>query len=366
MNGTDSPDGRLTIAHYFLFLLLFVSLFTCYRMIRPYLDPVIMALILAGLSGPVYRWLEKKTRGRTNLAALLCCIILTLVIVVPFMIMLSVIISQGIDSFEAINRWLAEGNLQRLAQTPLVTTVIGMLHRYLPDEVLKDLSIQGLAFRLSSAAGKALVSQSGRLIGNISIIVGKFFLMIFVFFFALKDGEKIYSYVLHISPLSKKQEDILVEKIKDVAKSAILGSLVTAVAQGAAGGIAFAICGLPGFFWGAAMAFSSLVPVVGTALVWGPAAVYLFLSGSTGLSIFMLVWCIAVVGAIDNFLRPVFMKGGAGMSTVVIFFAILGGIHHFGLSGLIYGPLVFGITMVLLYCYDLEFRSFLKKQDSAS
>ena len=156
-------------------------------------------------------------------------------------------------------------------------------------------------------------------------------------------------------------------KIKDVSQSALLGTFVTAIAQGAAGGLAFWITGLPGLFWGTAMAFASLIPLVGTALVWGPAVIYLlFISNEphhVGFGIFMFLWSIIVVGPIDNFVRPLFMSGSGDMSTVLIFFAILGGINYFGLIGLLYGPLLFGLAIVLMYIYNLEFEEFLNYQD---
>lgn len=365
MKEKPSSHAKLTIAHYFLFFLLFVSLFASYKMISPYLGSIILALIFAAMAKPVYQWFVEKSGGRENLSAALVCLLLTLLIVVPCMIMLSVIIAQGIDSVEAIHRWVEAGNLARLKDAPLVRTAVDLMHRYLPPNILEGVNLQSLAIQISSTAGKLLMSQSGQIIGNISFVAVKFFLMIFVFFFVLKDQQRLYDYIFHLLPMSARHETILIQKMKDVSRSAILGSFVTAVAQGMAGGIAFAVCGLPGFFWGAVMAFSSLIPVVGTALVWVPAAAYLLISGASGLGLFLIIWCVVVVGMIDNFLRPLFMRSGAGMSTVVIFFAILGGIHLFGLIGLIFGPLIFGITMVLLYIYTLEFEAFLTEQDRA-
>ena len=112
------------------------------------------------------------------------------------------------------------------------------------------------------------------------------------------------------------------------------------------------------------MAFSSLIPVVGTALIWLPAALYLFLTGDTGWAIFMLAWGVVVVGSIDNFLRPLFMQG-ASMTTVVVFFSLLGGLQVFGLIGLVYGPIVFAITLVLFKLYEKEFSGFLDQQDNS-
>ncbi|MEW6079968.1 MAG: AI-2E family transporter [Thermodesulfobacteriota bacterium] len=365
MTDAPNPIRQFNIGHYFLVFLIVVALFFCWQIMKPYIDPVIIALILAALTSPVNTWLLKRFRGKENLAALASCFLLIIVIVVPAVILLSLVIRQGIHSVSAIQHWIAAGNLNRVMDSPLITRVMALANQYLPGNILENIDLGSAAMQVSSSAGKWLVSKGGYFIGNISLAAGKFFIMVFVFFFAVKDRKRIIDYVLHLIPLSTEHEKILANKIKDVARSALLGSLVTALAQGAAGGTAFAICGLPGFFWGAVMAFASLIPVVGTALVWVPAAGFLLVSGHWGYALFMTLWCVLVVGMIDNLVRPLFMSGGAGMSTVLIFFSILGGISYFGLTGILYGPLVFGITMVLLYIYDLEFKVFLARQDES-
>jgi len=365
MDQPQTPRKQLNVGHYFLVFLIVLSLYFCWRIMEPYIDPVLIALILATLTSPVNDWLVRRLRGRKNLAALASCFLLIMVIVVPVAIILSVVIRQGIHSLAAIQQWIAAGNLETLMSSRLVTRALELSDKYLPVNIMENVDLAAAVMQISSSSGKWLVSKGGYFIGNISLIAGKFFIMIFVFFFAVKDRQRIVAYVLHIIPLSSEHETILVNKIKDVARSAILGSFVTALAQGAAGGLAFAICGLPGFFWGAVMAFASLIPMVGTALIWVPAVGYLVLSGAWGYALFMTVWCVLIVGMIDNLLRPIFMSGSAGMSTVLIFFSILGGIGYFGLTGLLYGPLVFGITMVLLYIYNLEFEVFLAQQDKS-
>ncbi len=334
-------------------------------MMRGYLDPVIIAVILAVLCNPAYQWLKTKCRGRKKTAALLSCLLLIMVIIIPLTLVFLAVIKQGILSFNAINQWVSQGNIERLAQTPFVSKMMTLSQTYIKESLLKGVDLNGIMITVSSHAGELLMNQGKYLIANISAVVGKFFLMTFVFFFAIQEQEKNFQYISHLIPLSSAQERIVVTKIKAVAKSALLGTLVTSMSQGIAGGIAFTICGLPGIFWGAVMAFASLIPVVGTALIWVPAALWLFISGSWGYGIFMVLWSAVVVGMIDNLVRPLFMKGSADMSTLLIFFSILGGINYFGLTGLLYGPMVFGLTLVLLYIYDLEFRTFLDHQDQA-
>ena len=308
--------------------------------------------------------------GAKNRSAIVSCLFLTIVVVLPLLVVLLSVIQQGIYSFSAMYHWVEAGNIQELIKHPIVIKLLGWFRGVLPDVKkvfpdidLETIQVKNLAMNLSASFGKMLIDQGGNLAGNITGMIGKFFLMLFCFFFFIRDEKKIVDYILHLIPLSSVQEDKIISKMKTVARSALLGTFVTAFAQGTAGGFAFWIAGLPGLFWGMVMAFASLIPMVGTSLVWIPAAVFLFITGHWGYGLFMIIWCVIVVGGLDNLVRPLFMQGSADMSTLLIFFAILGGIHAFGLLGLLYGPLLFGLAMVLLYIYEIEYSTFLDRQD---
>lgn len=362
---------HLNHGHYFLFFLLFLSLFTSYKLIQPYLNPIILAGILAIMLRPFHEKLVQWTRGRKNIAAFLTCTLLTLIVMIPLLFLLFALIQQGIQSFNAIYDWVAQEKYRTLIEHPLLDDLVDAVQEYLPsihklfpDFELTNLQLDKLVLQLSSTTGKYLLNQGGMLVSNLSAIAMQFFLMLFVLFFFLRDQDVIFKTILHLSPLSDSQEREILSKVEAVAKSVFLGTFVTGLAQGFAGGVAFSIAQLPGLFWGTVMAFASLIPVVGTALIWVPASVYLFLSGHWGYGIFMVLWCALIVGMLDNFVRPLFMKGaGNNMSTLVIFLAVLGGLKYFGLIGLLYGPLLIGLTIVFLYIYSLEFEPFLTQQD---
>lgn len=363
--------AQLNYGHYFLFFLLFVSLFISYKLIQPYLNPIILAGILAILLHPIYEKFLHWTRGRKNLAAFLACTLLTLVVVIPLMFLFFSLIQQGVQSFNAIYDWVAQEKYNALLKHPLLDDLIVTAQEYLPnvqklfpDFELTNIQLDKLLLQFSSTTGKYLLNQGGMLVSNLSAIVMQFFLMLFVLFFLLRDKDTIFEAILHLIPLSSTQERQILSRIETVAKSVFLGTFVTGIVQGVAGGVAFSIANLPGLFWGTVMAFASLIPVVGTALIWVPASIYLFLSGRWGYGIFMVLWCSIIVGMSDNFVRPLFMKGaGSNMSMLLIFLAILGGLNYFGLMGLLYGPLMIGLTVVLLYMYSLEFETFLTHQD---
>lgn len=369
---SESPQKmQFTQAHYFLFFLLFLSLFACYKIIQPYIHPFILAILLAVMLQPIYRKIEWLVRGRKNLAAFLLCSLLTLVVAIPLTFLVFALIQQGVQSFNNIYDWVSAGEYKHILESPVIIKMTKFFDQYVPDIQkffpdfnLNNIRLDQLALQASSTIGKQLLNQGGQLFGNITALVGKFFLMLFAFFFIVRDQEKIFAAILHLIPLSASHEHEIVVKVKSVAQSALLGTFATAVAQGILGGIAFQISGLPGLFWGTMMAFTSLIPLVGTSLIWLPASLYLFLSGHWGYGIFMVLWCAIFVGLIDNILRPLFMKeSGGGMGTLLIFFSILGGINYFGLIGLLYGPLIVGLTLVFLYIYNIEFGAFLNQQD---
>ncbi|OQY12103.1 MAG: hypothetical protein B6I31_03695 [Desulfobacteraceae bacterium 4572_19] len=369
---TSHSARTIEPAHYFLLAILFITMFSCYTMIKPYLNPIIFAFILSIVFFPIHEKIETLMKGKKNKAALLSCTLLTFVVVIPVVFILILVIQEGVRSFTSMYDWFAAGNIEGVLKMPFVVKIKTFFESYLPefqklfpDFDIKSLELRTTLLKYSSMAGQKLISQSGNIIGNISALILSFFLMIFVFFFVVRDYKKIFKTIFHLIPLSTSYEKKILNKIKDVSKSVILGTLVTAVAQGVAGGIAFWIVGIPAFFWGTIIAFASLIPLVGTAIIWVPAAIYLFISGHWGHGIFLCLWCIIIVGMIDNIVRPLFMQGAANMSTVLIFFALLGGLKQFGLIGLLYGPLIFGLAIVLLYLYNQEFDSFLNHQDKS-
>ena len=214
----------------------------------------------------------------------------------------------------------------------------------------------------NKSLGKFILSWSTALLGNAPGMVIQFALLVLLVFYLFRDGQVILARLEHLSPLAKEQEEKLIRRVRTLASSVVLANIGTAAAQGIAGGIGLWIAGISPFFWGTTMAFTSLIPVVGTALVWAPAACYLLLVGSWGKALFLVLWGALVIGSIDNFLRPILMKGEGEISSIYLFFAILGGINLFGIVGILYGPLILGVVDILLHLYELEYGDFLANE----
>lgn len=346
-----------------LIAILLLVLWLAYRVVRPYLDPILLAVVLAALLHPFFCWLRAKLGDRANLAALLTCAMVLLILLGPVALLGGELIRQGITSLHAIQEWVASGGLERALASGPVARLEHFLAVLVPGLDVGRFDLAGTLTSSSSAGAAWLLKTGGGLLGRAGMVAGKLLLMIFVLFYFLRDGEQLLDATLHLVPLDRSQEERLIARFKNVSRSAILGALGTAVAQGIAGGVGLAIVGIPGLFWGTVMGLASLIPVVGTALVWVPAALYLLAVGSWGKALFLAIYCGIAVGSIDNLLRPLLMSGRARMSTLWLFLAILGGIDAFGLMGLIYGPLVFGILAVVLALYEEEFHDFLAMRD---
>ncbi|MEH0666927.1 AI-2E family transporter [Vibrio scophthalmi] len=358
-----SNKVTITSSHWVLILALLAAGFACYLLVEPYVNSIVMAFIISILMLPIHQALERKMPKHNNVVALLSCVILTFIIVVPLLFVFAAIVQQGSAFSQNVYQWVTQGGIQALFEHPWVVKGLSIVNNYLPFDAIEPSQIAQKVGQFATRFGSNLVGISAKILGDATTFLMDFFLMLFVLFFLLRDREKIIGAIRHILPLSRSQEDKLLDEIEQVSKSAVMGSFLTAIAQGVAGGIGMWLAGFPGLFWGTMMGFASFIPVVGTALIWIPAVSYLFLSGDTTWAIFLTVWSVAVVGSIDNLLRPLLMQGSAGMNTLMIFFSLLGGIHLFGLIGLIYGPLIFAVTMVLFNIYEEEFQDFLDRQD---
>jgi len=347
----------------FMLAVLFVSLYLAFQILRPFLDALILAIVLASIFYPFKPFLLRLFRGRENAVALTAVVALTILVIIPGLFFLSALVVQGIDAVNKANQWITEGNIQKILKDPQFLSFRAWFeeHPGVVEFIRKDLP--GHLLKMSKDFGQVLLTRGAGLLKNVTAMIFYFFVMIFVLFYMVRDGEKMMRGVKDLSPLKDEQENRIVEKVRGVARSVLLGSFLTALCQGVVGGIGLAIVGIPPLFWGTLLGFSSLMPVVGTALVWVPATAYLALTGAWKSAVFFLLWSIVLVGSIDNFLRPFLMRGQGRMSPFYVFLAIVGGVNYFGIVGILYGPLILGFASVMLYIYRVEYREMLDEKD---
>lgn len=342
----------------FQLFLLFLAFGLVLWILKPFLQVIILAITFALILQPLYGKALKIFKYRKNMSCFFVLILFLGFIFLPGVYFISVLVKQGIQIVNHLNDFLSRNDLNSL------NTIYTYLHKFilklgLSTDFLNSLDIRGYIETFVKKISVFIVQEGGSLLSNVFSFITNTFLFFFMLFYFLRDLDKLWEKIKAISPLPEEQEEKILNYLSGVAKKVVLGNLFTAVIQGVVGGIGLAIAGIPGVFWGSLMGLTSLIPVVGTALVWVPAVIYLFWLGKSALAIFLGLWCILLVGSIDNFLRPFLIGRGDALSPFFLFLALLGGVSTFGFLGLIYGPLIFAFALVMFRLYQLEFKELL-------
>ena len=181
-----------------------------------------------------------------------------------------------------------------------------------------------------------------------------------MFFFFVK-GEAIAKKMMYLTPLPNKYDVKLFKKFRDISFSIMISTFVVAIVQGILGAVGFIIIDFPFLAPSIFIAIFSLIPAIGTGLIWFPIAVYLLFIGEIWQGIFLLVWGIAVVSTVDNLIRAYIVKDKAGVHPIIIILSILGGISVFGFWGVVLGPLIISLTITVMHIYELEYKDVLEK-----
>jgi predicted PurR-regulated permease PerM len=194
-----------------------------------------------------------------------------------------------------------------------------------------------------------LLNNLGSIFFNLAQIISELFVFLFAFFYLLRDGEKIKQAIIKLSPLNKEDDEIIIEKISGAINSVIKGSLLVALIQGALLAVGLFIFSVPNpVLWGAVSAIGALIPMVGTTIVILPAALYLYLNGQVLAALGVLLWGTVFVGLAENLIRPPLVGRGMSLHPLLVLLSVLGGLSFFGPFGLIFGPLVATLFVVLI------------------
>jgi predicted PurR-regulated permease PerM len=197
-----------------------------------------------------------------------------------------------------------------------------------------------------------LAERLGTVLRNIAAFIFDLFVMIFAMFYFFRDGDHIIRVVRNILPFDAEHRERLMTQTRDLISASVTTSLILAAIQGAIGGLGFVLVKLPApLFWGVAMAFFSLVPVVGSGLIFVPAALWLGFTGNWGRAILLLAICAGVSAIVDNVLRPLLLGGRSELSGLVIFISVVGGVGMFGMLGLVLGPVLVATAAGVLAVY---------------
>lgn len=347
-----------------LLLLLVISLALGYTVIRPFLNAIIISIVLSGLFYPLFSKILNYVGGRRGIASFFTVVIVVFAIIIPAIFFFFGLLGQGVDSISAINNWIKTTDFSSLVITDKFDYYIKIVEAKFPFIQIDSGDIQSRILEMSRTFGQWMLTSGTWIAGNTASIFAQFLIMAFLIFSFLKDGERIVKRVCYLSPLRIEQENFIITSLRKVSKSVLFGSIFIAFLQGIAGGIGLSLVDIPALFWGTLMGFCSLIPVLGTGIVWVPALLYLLIVGKFTSALFLLLWCGILVTGIDTVLRPMIVRESSRVPTIYVFLSILGGINAFGALGLLYGPLVLTFLMVMLDIYGEEFKDILDSRNA--
>jgi predicted PurR-regulated permease PerM len=328
----------------FLLVLAAVALYLCFLIARPFLSPFFLAVMIAVVFHPVQARVQRRIRN-PNTAAMMSTILVLLVSVVPA-IGLSIVVNKEIAGlYQSVNEnKAAQGGWNPLAMHA-VDWALTRAGRYVD---VSTLDLRGELVRWLKQASQPLLSWGARAVSNVVLFIADAVVTFFTLFFLFRDGGSMIDRAGALLPLSASQGERLFSGISNSIIANVHGCLAVAIAQGSLAGLAFWALGLSSpILWGVVTALFSMVPVVGSAAVWGPAAILLFVTGHWIKGVLLLGWGAAVVGQADNVVRPYVISQRASMHPLLVFFALLGGVRAFGVIGLFVGPVVLSVTIII-------------------
>ncbi len=356
MQSANLKAGTFRTA-FVLLLVLGISLLFL-AVIWPFLKALLLGALLAGLCHPLFRWVTRLCGGRRSLGSALTLLILFFLIIGPISAFVGVVVKQAIDVSEhaipAVQKYL--GSASTFDVHDFLVKRFPMAADFVPsqEEIINSI---GTA---AGAVGGYLASSASSIGAGTATFLLNFFVMIYAMFFYLKDGRKILEKIFYYMPLSNEDENRMLERFVSVTRATIKGTMLIGLIQGALAGIAFYFAGINGAaFWGTVMVILSVVPGIGAALVWVPAVVYLYLIDQPLPATILFLWCAAVVGTVDNVLRPTLVGKDAEMPDLLIMIGTLGGLFLFGPMGFIVGPIVCGLFLTAWDIYGTAFRHIL-------
>ena len=326
-----------------------------FGMIKRMAVALLLAAIFAGMFHPMYRRFVDWLGGRRVPAALITLVGLILVVFIPLSIFLGIVAAQALEVTHSVGPWI-ERQIEQPDQLDRLLWSNPRLEWLQPyqHELMTKIS------ELAGMVGTFLVNSVAAATRGTASFLLSAFVMLYAFFFFLMSGRELLERVLYYIPLEPEDENLMVEKFLSVTRATLKGSLVIGIVQGLLAGAGFAVAGIEGSaFWGTVMAVMSIIPAVGTGLVWVPAVIYLFVIGKTGVAIALGVWCLVVVGTVDNFLRPALVGRDTKMPDLMVLISTLGGLFYFGAVGFIIGPVVAALFIAVWEIYGRAFAEFL-------
>jgi predicted PurR-regulated permease PerM len=342
--GPVDTGSNTRIRRLFALILAGIFLVLFLLMVAPFFEALVLAAVFSGLLFPFYAKLRRKLK-RDAAASFLTTLAALLVVVLPLTGLVGVFAKEAVRVTEVVAPFVDGKNDVR--------ELSGWVPRWVPyrSEVLQRTS------EVVKQTGTFVLDRLTRATQSTVIFLLNLFVMLYAMFYFFIHGPRLLAFLNDYTPLFDGDKREIAKKGVEVTRATLKSILIIGTLQGTLGGIAFAVVGIESpVFWGIVMAVASALPSVGTALVWAPAAVVLFLRGETGLAVALTLWCALAVSSLDNLLRPHLVGSDVQMPDLVVLLSTLGGIAMFGVAGIIIGPVLAGLFLTSIDIFTATFE----------
>ncbi len=328
------------VAKYFLAILLLVFLYLSFQTAKPLVTTLIISLILVFIFYPIYEWMLKKLRMKKNLSSLIMVLLVLLLIVIPGGFILNSLVTQTYSAYS-------------LAANMNLTVVEEYVPSFILDNINLDTAVQDAILKVKNL----VVDYGPSIIGSIIEMILGLFIMLFVMFYAFRDGREWIRDLKEYLPMKKKYVNQLFLETDNLLSGVLYGYVLSAIIQGSLAGLLLFLFGIPNpVFWGFIMIVFSILPLIGTALVWAPAGLMLIYQGQVVAGVFMLI-IQTIIANMDVVIRPKLISHRANIHPVVVLIGVVGGVTAFGFIGVIIGPIIISIMLVLTRFFLYEFKN---------
>jgi len=330
--------------------------------IKGFLTALFLASVFTGMVYPVYRWLLQRYRGREVLASVTTLMLVIGAIVMPLIVFFGIVVSQAVEVSNIVAPWVERQIQDNAGGQPA-------LPEWVPFAEQIETHRPQITARIASLVDKAggfVLNSLSKATQVTAVFLLNLFVMLYAMFFFLISGPSTIRTAMRYLPLSDVDKQRILDVGLSVSKATLKGTLVIGIVQGTLGGLGLAVAGIPGYaFWGVIMMVLSIIPGIGTALVWVPAVVYLAITGEQTAALGLAIWSAAIVGSVDNVLRPRLVGKSTSMPDLLIMVSTLGGLGLFGALGLVIGPVIAAMFLTAWTIYGQTFGNLLSEPADA-
>ena len=349
-----NPQGTPNMILWFFLAVFSLSCVMMGWLLWPFVSVIILAIVVTAVFTPVYKLLNRRLNS--TLSSLLTCGLIFIVLFLPLSFLVGILANEAWELYLTARGALQSKPIMELLEKSDIFDKINHFLARFKIEITGEQLNRAIA-EVGRVVALFLYEQARSITTNVLKFIVNFFFMLLIIFYLLIDSPRLLSFIVKISPLPEDQDQILIQKFKDIATAILLGNGLGGLIQGTLGGIVFAFFGLKSpFVWGVIMALLAFLPILGIGVVFVPAAILLFLQGRMTAGIFFLLFYIILSGGIEYFFKPKLVGQRVRMHTLIVFLSIIGGLKLFGILGIIYGPLIVTAFLTLSEIYLASYQ----------